>query len=272
MSAASPRPPLARRSAAAVGRGLRSALGQTGAVGWLAWLALRHGLTLRRERLGVVLDQTKLQVRFTAWDALPLALLAALLLGGTAILQVYGQLSALGAERTLSRILAQLVIRELGPLMVGILVLARSGTAIAAEMASVRLSAEAAALSALGVNPVQYFLLPRLLGGVVSVFTLVVLVDASALLGGFAVAWLLRPLSLQAFLEALGEAIGGAELAVTALKALAFGTAIPLLCVAFGFRVRQSSTEIPQAVTRAAVVSLMALLLSSAFLSLVLYA
>ena len=59
---------------------------------------------------------------------------------------------------------------------------------------------------------------------------------------------------------------------MSALKALAFGTAIPLLCVAFGFRVRQSSTEIPQAVTRAAVVSLMALLLSSAFLSLVLYA
>jgi phospholipid/cholesterol/gamma-HCH transport system permease protein len=232
---------------------------------------LRQMLRLRTDQFGVIYDQTKLQVRFTALDAMPLALLTSLLLGGITLIQVYGQMSAFGAEAYLSQLLAQLVIRELGPLLIGVIVIGRSGTAIAAEMASIKLSGEVDALCAMGVNPTQYLLLPRILGGVISVFTLIVFFDVAALLGGFLVAWSRLPLSPNFFMQALGQAIGWRELAITFAKALVFGALIPLVCASSGLRVWRSSTEIPQAVTAAAVSSLVAVFLLGAFLSVLIY-
>jgi len=263
---------IAEQWAARLGGRVRRAFAQLGSVSWLLAQCVRAALRLQPEQLRVVLDMTRIQIRFTALDALPLCCLTATLLGGITLLQVFGQLSAYGVESYLSRVLAQLVIRELGPLMVGILVLSRSGTAMATEMASRKLSGELDALCASGVDPVQYLLLPRLLGGVISMFSLVIVFDAVALLGGFAVAWLQRPLSLPFFLHALGRAIGHRELAATFGKCLVFGLAIPLLCTAHGLRVKRSSTEIPQAVTRACVVSLGVLLLAGALLSVLIYA
>ena len=259
------------RYVAPLGGGLRSGLARLGSVAWLGWVCLRQLLKLRTDQFGVIFDQTKLQVRFTAMDALPLALLTALLLGGITLIQVYAQVSGFGAETYLSQLLAQLVIRELGPLLIAVIVIGRSGTAIAAEMASIKLNLEVDALSAMGVNPIQYLLLPRILGGIVSVFTLVVLFDAAALLGGFLLAWSRLPLSADFFGQALGAAIGWRELAITFTKAVTFGAMIPLVCASSGLRVRQSSTEIPQAVTAAAVASLVAVFLLGAFLSVLIY-
>jgi len=259
------------RHLAPLGAGLRKGLSRLGSVTWLGSVCLRRMLGLRTDQFGVVFDQTRLQVRFTALEALPLALLASLLLGGITLIQVYGQMSSFGAETYFSQLLARLVIRELGPLLIGVIVIGRSGTAIAAEMASVKLSGEVDALSAMGVDPTQYLLLPRILGGVVSVFTLIVIFDAAALLGGFLLAWSRLPLSPEFFLHALQAAIGWRELAVTLAKAVGFGALVPLICASCGLRVQRSSTEIPQAVTAAAVSSLVAVFLLGAFLSVLFY-
>ena len=145
-------------------------------------------------------------------------------------------------------------------MMVAIIVIGRSGTAIAAEMASMKLSGEVDSLWASGMNPVQYLLIPRLLGGIVSIFTLIVFFGAVALLGGFFLAWLWLPLSWRAFLDSLGKVIGSRELAITLVKSMLFGTFIPLICAYCGLRVQASPTEIPQAVTKAAVYSLVVVL------------
>ncbi|MGA2079854.1 MAG: ABC transporter permease [Holophaga sp.] len=265
-------PSLPVRWACSLGAKVRLAFAQLGSLSWLLAQGAKGLLRLRPEQVRVVREVTRMQIRFTALDALPLCLLTAILLGGVTLLQVFGQLSAFGVERDLSQIMAQLVIRELGPLMVGILVLTRSGTAIAAEMASRKLSGELDALYVCGVDPIRYLLLPRLLGGVISVFSLVILFDTVALLGGFLVAWLRMPLSLTFYLDALGEAIGRRDLIATFTKCLVFGTAIPLICTSYGLRVKRSTTEIPQAVTKASVMSLLVLLLSGALLSVLIYA
>jgi phospholipid/cholesterol/gamma-HCH transport system permease protein len=259
-------------AARGLGGNVRRLFEQVGSIAWLLLACLRAAFGLRREQLRVVLEVTRTQIRFTALDALPLCTLAALLIGGITLLQVFGQLSGFGMENYICQILAQLVIRELGPLLVGIVVISRSGTAIATEMASRQLSGEIDALYLNGVDPVGYLLVPRLLGGVISLFALIIYFDTVALLGGFLVAWLRLPLSLSAFLDALVRAIGPREMAATFFKALVFGTVIPLLCTSFGLRVRQSTTEIPQAVTKAAVGSLAILLLAGAFLSVLIYA
>ena len=257
--------------AALLGAAVRGGFARLGSASWMLGRGVQAALGLRGERLRVVLEVTRQQVRFTALDALPLCVVMALLLGAITLLQVFGQLSGYGVESRLSRLLAQLVIRELGPLMVGILVIARSGTAIATEIAGRKLSGELASLWASGVDPFGYVLVPRLLGGVVSMFSLVIVFDAVALLGGFLVAWLRLPLSFRFFLDALGGAIGPRELMATLGKSLVFGAGIPLVCIFFGVRVQRSTTEIPQAVTRAAVGSLLVLVLAGALLSFVIY-
>ena len=260
------------RRAARLGAGVRGGFALLGSEAWLLGKCLQGLFRLSREQFRVVLEVTRTQIRFTALDALPLCVVMALMLGAITLLQVFGQLSGFGAESYLSRLLAQLVIRELGPLMVGILVIIRSGTAMATEMASRQLSGELDALGASGVDLVQYLLVPRMLGGIISVFALVILFDSVALLGGFLVAWLRLPLSFSFFLGALGAAIGQRELLATFTKCLVFGAAIPLLCSSYGLRVKRSTTEIPQAVTRAAVASLLVLVLAGALLSVLIYA
>jgi phospholipid/cholesterol/gamma-HCH transport system permease protein len=259
------------RLAARLGRGVRLPLEGIGSAAWLMTRVIRGFLTLRVEQLRVVYGVTRMQVKFTALDALPLTMITALLLGGITLIQVFGQLSGYGAEDYLSQLLAKLVIRELGPLLVCVIVIGRSGTAIAAETASMRLSGEVDALIAMGVNPIQYLLLPRVLGGMISVFTLIVYFDATALLGGFLLAWLRLPLSMASFLHGLTAVVGLRELTITLLKGTIFGAAIPLLCASYGLRVRRSTTEIPQAVTGAVVASLLLVFSIGALLSAALY-
>lgn len=254
-----------------VGGGVWNGFARLGSGAWLGWICFRHLLSLRKYQLGIVAEQTQLQVRFTALDALPLVLLTALLLGGITLIQVFAQMSAFGAEAYLSQLLAQLVIRELGPLLVSVIVIGRSGTAIAAEMALMKLSGEVDTLFATGVDPIQYLLLPRILGGVIATFSLIVIFDATALLGGFLLAWSRLPLSPRFFFHALGNAIQWPELIITFAKATLFGGLIPLICLSSGLRVKSSSTEIPQAVTAAAVFSLVTVFLVGAFLSVIVY-
>jgi phospholipid/cholesterol/gamma-HCH transport system permease protein len=257
---------------AGLGKRVRTVFERTGSIFWLLGRCVRGFLRLRMDQLGVIMDVLRLQLRFTALDALPICFLTALLIGAITLVQVFGQLSSLGVESYLSQLLARIVIREVGPLMVGVIVISRSGTAIATEMATMKLNREVDTLFATGINPFQFLLVPRLLGGVLSIFSLVVFFDTVALLGGFMVARLMMPMSARFFFGALGEAIGYQELAATFFKSLVFGTAIPLLCVSAGLSVERSSTEIPQAVTRAAVTSLVTILVAGAFLSVVIYA
>lgn len=258
--------------AARLGRQVRLPLERVGSAAWLMSRVVRGLFRLRLDQLDVVYRILRMQVKFTALDALLLTVVTALLMGGITLIQVFGQLSSYGAEDYLSKLLAKLVIRELGPLLVGVIVIGRSGTAVAAEMASMKLSGEVDALVAMGMNPVQFLLVPRMLGGMISVFSLIVFFDAAALLGGFVLAWLLLPtLSFASFLAGLEGVIGIRELAITLLKGLLFGGAVPVLCAAYGLRVKRSATEVPQAVTKGVVASLLMMFLADALLSLALY-
>lgn len=257
--------------AARLGRQVRLPLETVGSAAWLMLRVVRSCFGLRLDQFGVIHQVVRMQVKFTALDALPLTVITAVLMGGITLIQVFGQLSTYGAEDYLSHLLAKMVIRELGPLLVGVIVIGRSGTAIAAEMASMKLNGEVDALIATGMNPLQYLLVPRMLGGMISVFTLIVFFDAAALLGGFFLAWLRLPLSFAYFLSGLSGVIGVKELAITLLKGIVFGGAIPLLCASYGLRVKGSSTEIPQAVTKGAVASLLMVFLAGALLSVALY-
>lgn len=232
---------------------------------------LRHGLALRMDQLGVVGGQVKLQIRFTALDALWLVVGMAVLLGAVTLIQAFSQLSGLGAEHYIGLLMVLIILRELGPLLTAVLVIGRSATAIAAELGAMQLNGEVDALAAHGVNPYQYLLLPRWLGVLASVFVLVVCFDAAALGGGYLVARFKYGITFGFFMDSVRQALSNRDFAATLLKVIFFSGAITFHACHFGLGIRRSQTEIPQAVTKTVVSALVAVFLLDGLIAALFY-
>ena len=256
---------------ARVGFRVRRFLFLFGNLAWLLARSLRASLELDRKRSLVVLEQTLQQVRFTGLDAWPFVLFAGFGLGAITIIQAYTQLSSM-AERYLGSLLVVIVVRELGPLTAAVLVIGRSGTAIAADLGSMRLNQEVDALEAFGVDPFQYLLLPRLLGVSFSLFALLVMFDAAALAGGYAVAGPRFGMPMATFTRAIGDTLDNVDLALAVLKGTLFGVSVALIACYYGLGIQRSQTEVPQAVTRTVVVSLSAVLIIDSLIATLVYA
>lgn len=251
---------------ATLGASVRRFLEHLGNVARLGWLSLRALMLLRHTQLRVVVPVIKAQLRFTGIDALGLACAFAMLLGVITLLQAYTQLEGFGGERYTGVLLVAVVIRELGPLMAAVLVIGRSATAMAAELAAMRLNGELDGLEVHGVDPVTYVLVPRVLGGMISVLALMAFMDLSALVGGFLVAHYRVGLPFPSFVAQLQASLTVRDILITLLKGPIFGGGIALIACYSGLRVKTGSTEIPQAVTKAVVAGLMAVFLMDSLL------
>src|SRR5690606_35674705 len=105
--------------------------------------------------------------------------------GAIVILQSSVNFSLLGGGTLLGDLMVGIIIRELAPLLTALIVIARSGTAVASEIGNMRVNREIEALEAMGIHPLSYIVFPRLMGGVVSVVCLAVYFVLIAALGGF---------------------------------------------------------------------------------------
>jgi len=187
------------------------------------------------------------QIYFTGARAVPFALLLALLVA--VVVAVQSPWSAAAGGEVLGKVLVVVLIRELGPVVAATIVIARSGTAMAAELATMRVNGEVDTLSALGIDPFEYLIVPRLLGTAASLVTLTFLflgatlgVSAllSPLLGGPA------PLDL---LTQVSRALQPADAAAILAKTLVPGLTIAAVACLEGLSAWRSTTDIPPAVT-----------------------
>jgi phospholipid/cholesterol/gamma-HCH transport system permease protein len=256
---------------ASLGRRVRNLLFLVGNLSWLFVRSLRALGQLDGRRGAVVFGQTLQQIRFTGVHAWPLVLCAGFGIGAITIIQAYTQLSTM-AERYIGSLLVVIVVRELGPLAAAVLVIGRSGTAIAADLGAMRINQEVAALEAFGVDPFQYLMVPRLVGVTFSMFALLVIFDAAALLGGYAVAGSRFGMPVATFLRAIGETLENMDLALALIKGVLFGASVAIVSCYSGLSVQRSQTELPQAVTRTVVLSLSAVLVIDSLIAALVYA
>jgi len=203
------------------------------------------------------------QIRFTALQAIGLVTFLAAILAFLVISQSIRQLGRFGAVDNLGTIMVVAVIRELGPLLTALIVVSRSGTAIAAEMATNRVMGEVTALEAMGIDPYIYLVLPRMLGAIVSVATLMVVFDAEALLSGY-VAATVNGMALSRYTAIVLKTLSAKDVWLTLAKGVFFGAAVALFCSYHGLAVKAGPTEIPQAVTRGVVATIVAIFVLSA--------
>ena len=253
-----------------------AAIGQSGArqlsvIGGLARFTLRvlkAGGRLSRAGRLVTLKVLVNQIRFTALQAVGLVTLLAALLSFLVVAQSAAQLGRVGALSRIGTIMVVAVIRELGPLLTALIVVSRSGTAIAAEMATNRVMGEITALEAMGIDPYIYLVLPRFLGSIVSVACLMVVFDVVALASGFLGA-ATTGMSAQGYYNIVLATLSAKDVWITVFKGITFGAAVALFCSFHGLSVTAGPTEIPQAVTRGVVGTIVAIFIMSALFVLV---
>lgn len=205
------------------------------------------------------------QIRFTALQALGLVAFLSGILSFLVIAQATQTLGRLGATERIGQIIVVAVIRELGPLLTALIVVSRSGTAIAAEMATNRVMGEVTALEAMGIDPYIYLVVPRVLGAIVSVTCLMIIFDAVALTAGFiGAATSPAHLSLTRYMDIVLATLSAKDVWVTLTKGIFYGAAVALFCAFHGLAVTAGPTEIPQAVTRGVMGAIVAIFVMSA--------
>lgn len=204
----------------------------------------------------VLLDQ----VRFTALQAIPFVILLAGILSFLVISQAVRELGRLGATELIGRLMVVAIVRELGPLLTALAVVGRSGTAIAAELATNKALGEINALEGLGIDPLQYLVVPRLAGVILSVLGLVVLFDLVAIGAGLLAA-LANGMSGARYAQIVLDSVAVRDAWLTPVKGLVFGTIIGVVPSFEGLTLGGSPTAVPVAAREAVVTSIAAIFL-----------
>jgi phospholipid/cholesterol/gamma-HCH transport system permease protein len=178
------------------------------------------------------------------WQAIPIMLLITFLIGGIIAQQGFFHFRRFGADSYVVDMVGILVMREIGVLIVSIMVAGRSGSAYTAELGSMKMREEIDALRTMGFDPVDVLILPRVIALVLAVPALVFLGSMAALYGGGLVAWLYGGMSPETFIARLREAISVTHLEVGMIKAPFMALAIGLVACSEGLDVQGSAESL----------------------------
>jgi len=223
----------------------------------LFWLALGRA---RRQpvRIGAVVTQ----MMEIGLRALPITTLLALTIGVMLAIQGIYTLRTFGAESRVVIGIAFSVTREFSPLIVGILVAGRSGSALAARLGTMVISQEIDALRAMGINPVRFLVVPTLVAMAIMVPALTFYADVVGLLGGALYTRADLGLSLAAYFNQTIEILGANDLLHGLGKSFVFALLITVIGAVNGFWVAPGAEGVGRAATRCVVLSIAAIIVT----------
>jgi phospholipid/cholesterol/gamma-HCH transport system permease protein len=237
------------QGAAGIGRGLMLFADMLGAVGVAIVRVLRHPTEFR-------FTSTVNQLDRVAWQAVPIILLITFLIGAIISQQGIFHFRKFGAELYSVDLVGILVLREIGVLIVAIMVAGRSGSSYTAEIGSMKMREEIDALRTMGFDPVEVLILPRILVLVIALPVLTFLGCMAALYGGGLVAWLYGGISPDIFISRLTEAISLTHFKVGIVKAPFMGLVIGVVACAEGLKVKGSAESLGLQTTASVVESI----------------
>jgi phospholipid/cholesterol/gamma-HCH transport system permease protein len=252
-----------------IGRGVlqarEGALDLLGFIGAVAAGYARVTGHLKRMRLPSVVRH----VYETGLTAVPIVALIAFLI---AVIVAYigaQQLRKFGGEIFVVDLVTVSVLRELGVLLTAIIVAGRSGSAFAAEIGAMKLNDEVDALRAMGMDPVEVLVLPRVFGLVIALPALTIVADAMGLAGGALLSWFLVDIPFGQYLDRVQGSISDMTFWVGVIKAPVFAVLIALVGTLRGMQVRSSSRELGRLTTVAVVQSIFLVILADAIFAVI---
>jgi phospholipid/cholesterol/gamma-HCH transport system permease protein len=230
-----------------------------GALGSAGFGVLQRPRSLRLKSLVYHLHQV-------GWQAIPIIALVTFLIGAIIAQQGIFHFRKFGAESYVVDLVGILILREIGVLIVAIMVAGRSGSAYTAELGSMKMREEIDALSTMGLDPVEVLILPRIIALVLALPILAFIGSMAALYGGGLVAWFYGGMSPAIFIARLHEAVSVTHFEVGMIKAPFMALVIGVVASSEGLRVKGSAESLGRQTTVSVVKSIfLVIVLDGAF-------
>ena len=207
------------------------------------------------------LHLTLREIYFSGVLSLVIILMSGLFVGMVLSLQGYETLKRYGADEQLGILVALALVRELGPVLAGLLFASRAGSAITAEIGLMKTTEQLAAMEMMAVNPVARVVAPRFWGGVLSMPLLAALFSTFGIFGGYVVGVRLIGIDAGAFWGQMHAGVDfWPDVTNGIIKSLVFGAAVSLIAVFEGFDAKPTAEGVASATTRTVVLSSLAIL------------
>jgi phospholipid/cholesterol/gamma-HCH transport system permease protein len=230
----------------------------------LLFRAASHTPTLWRQRARFIE-----QCYTIGYTTLPIVAILSFFIGSVLALQAGYSMSNFGAKQFIGSLVGLSMARELGPVMAAILLAGRVGSAIAAELASMKVYQEVDALETMNIPPARILVLPRLAAVLVMMPVLAIIGDLVGWFGGALISKYTQSIAIEpeAYFSVLRRFMAFKDVLNGLIKAEVFGFVIVLVCCNIGLNTRGGPREIGASVTRAVVVSLILILVLDYFVT-----
>ncbi len=210
------------------------------------------------------------QLHFIGYKSTFVVLLTAAFTGMVLGLQGYYTLRKFGSEAVLGSVVALSLIRELGPVLASLMVTARAGSAMTAEIGVMRITEQIDALDTMAINPLQYLVAPKLVAGLIGVPLLVAIADTVGIYGGYLVGVELLGVNAGSYWNSIDSAVEWKDVYGGFWKSVSFGLIVSWVCCYKGYYTGMSAEGLGKATTEAVVLSSVLILIWDYFLTSVL--
>jgi phospholipid/cholesterol/gamma-HCH transport system permease protein len=248
-----------------LGRAALALFRDAGGMVLLAGRVLAELLRLRLDRRELTRNLYKMGV-----ESVPIVALTAFFTGGIMVIQSGIFVRRFGAYGLLGFGAGYATLREVAPILIGLMFSGRVGANNAAELGTMTVTEQLDGLRALAIDPVAFLIAPRVLAMMVAMFCLVVLGDAVAIAGGAIFGRLLLGVELTSFFHSFADNLKPWDLAIGLVKGLVFGGAIAITSCHFGVSVKGGAVGVGRAVNDAVVSAALAIMISDNLLTMVL--
>ncbi len=234
-------------------------------VGELSLLLSRSTAAILTGRLAPA--ETLRQMSVIGVQSLPIVLITIAFSGMVLALNTAIQFHKLGGDQFIGGLVALSMAREVAPVLASVVVAARVGSAIAAELGSMKVTEQIDALRALAVSPVHYLVVPRLLAALLMMPLITVFGNVAGLIGGGAVAIYLTHISSGVFISSILAWLAWRDVIMGLLKTLVFGAIIAIVGCDRGLRTSGGAAGVGRATTSSVVLAIVMVYISDYFLS-----
>lgn len=211
------------------------------------------------------------QMEFVGVKSIFLVVLTGTFTGMVMALQGYHGFRMFSAESLVGATVALGMTRELGPVLTSLMVTARAGSAMAAELGTMRVTEQIDALSVMATNPVKHLIVPRVIAGVVMVPVLTIVADFVGILGGYFVGVVILNINSGIFVKNITRLVELDDIFNGLIKAAVFGLILSLVGCYKGFNTSGGAEGVGRATTEAVVLASISILVSDYFLTAIMF-
>ena len=202
------------------------------------------------------------QLEFIGNRSLSIVLFTAIFTGMVLALQMYEALKKFQSESLVGGIVALSLTKELAPVLTALMVNSRAGSAIAAEIGSMKVTEQIDALESMAINSVQYLIAPRVLAGIIMLPVLTIIADIVGVIGGYLIAVLLLGLDQGLYVGKIVSLVSTFDILGGLLKSAIFGGLLTFIGSYFGYTASGGAKGVGNATTKAVVISAVTILAS----------